>query len=1074
MQGYHVRRKAGWDTHGLPVEIAVEKEFKFLSKKDIEEYGVAKFNEKCKERVLKYIDEWGRFTERMGYWVDQKNAYFTYTPEYIESLWWIIKQIHNKGLLYKDYKVLPWCPRCGTALSSHELALGYEQVKDLSLYVKFEVVGEKDTYFLAWTTTPWTLLGNVALAINPETSYVKAEKGGVSYILAEKRVDVLGGEYKILRSITGKDLIGKSYKPIFDFLGKEKNEDTWKVYGAPFVTTEEGTGIVHVAVMYGQDDFLLGKKVGLPKKHLVGEDGKFLLETGEFAGKFVKDEETEVSIIKYLAGKGLLFKKEKHEHTYPFCWRCKTPLIYYARDSWYIKMSALRDTLIAENKTINWEPEHIRDGRFGEWLREVKDWAISRERYWGTPLPLWEASDGTREVIGSIEELKAVSVPRNRYYTMRHGEADSNILGIVSGKKEHPHHLTEKGKNEVRAAILKLKKAGIDFIVSSPFVRTRETAEIVCGELNLQSEALIFDDRLGELYTGVFDQKPIEEYHNYYTSRLERFEKPPKDGETLVHVKKRMGDAIYSLEEKYKGKTILIVSHEYPLWMLESVACGFTPAQAVRAREEEKVFWATGEVKELTFKPLPHNENYELDLHKPYIDEFTFEKNGKTFRRVPEVMDVWFDSGAMPFAQDHYPFEKTGFQPEKGFLKRQYGYPADYISEAIDQTRGWFYTLHAIGVLLGYGKAYKNVICLGHILDEKGKKMSKSVGNVVDPWSAMDTYGADVLRFWMYTVNQPGESKNFDEKTVTEVGRKTLNLLTNILLFYTTYTSGASTKNPNSPHILDRWIVSYFNEINNEVTKAIDEYKILEAGRILRDFIGELSQWYLRRSRDRIRGGNKEDARYAGETLGFILVEFSKLTAPFMPFVSEEIYREVTEGKNKESVHLENWPEGGAPDTHIIENMKRVRAIVETALSLRSKKGIKVRQPLQSISIKEDIADEYKVLICDEVNVKEVIYNASLQESVMLNTEITSELKTEGQIRDIIRSIQDLRKEKSFKPGERANLFARADGEARDIFDTHAEKIKKSATLDEIRFADNVSGEEIIDGDIRYTLEIRK
>lgn len=1026
MRGFHVSRKAGWDTHGLPVELEVEKKLGFESKKDIESYGVALFNTLCKESVWTYVDEWKDFTNRIGYWIDMEHPYVTYDPHYIESLWSIVKNIEAKNLLYKDYRVVPWCPRDGTALSSHELAQGYQEDTDLSVTVKFKVVGEENTYILAWTTTPWTLPGNVALAIGNDISYVKVEIDGAHIWLAKDRLATVAPDVKILEEAKGKDLVGKKYEPLYPYLSenisgeqKEKLKNAFQVYPADFVTTTDGTGVVHTAVMYGQDDFDLGTKVGLPKFHLVDDTGKFMKFAGPFALRFVKDEDVAVDIIKDLAGRGLLFKKEKFKHQYPHCWRCNTPLIYYARDSWYIAMSKLRSELVSENDKINWEPGYIKDGRFGEWLRDVKDWAISRERYWGTPLPVWVSEDGEeREIVGSIAELKEKIVAKNSYIVMRHGESDKNVRGIVNSDNKTPLPLTKKGHEEVVQAIKELSSSGIDLIITSPLLRTKETALLVAKSLGVDEKSIIEDARLVDLHPGELEGKSIEEYHSFYTNDMDRFTVAPSGGETWTDLCKRIGEFLYELENTYQGKKILIVSHGDPIMIMESLASGFS-RESTLAHFKNAPYIQTAEVRALPFTTLPHNENYELDLHRPYIDEFVYvSKSGKTMKRVSEVMDVWFDSGGMPFAQSHYPFENKEWVEKKG-------YPADYICEAIDQTRGWFYTLHAVGALMGRGKAFNNVICLGHILDKDGQKMSKSKGNTVSPWDMIEKYGVDPLRFWMYTVNQPGESKNFDEKTVDEVVKKVFNLLGNILNFYELYKDSADEKvfRTESDNVLDVWILAMLDELNSTVSKNLDLYRPLEAGRAIREFIAEFSQWYVRRSRDRFKGDDLTDRKNAINTLRFVLSEVAKIVAPFAPFFAEDIYMRVRGVNSKESVHLESWSEveENRDTVLILDHMNEARRIVGFALEARARAGIKIRQPLSLLSVKSEKLlgkDAYIALIRDEVNIKEVVFGASIEEDVALDTNITPELQAEGDARDLIRAIQEIRKEKNLSPGQ--------------------------------------------------------
>jgi len=885
MNGFRVERKAGWDTHGLPVELQVEKELGLAGKPDIEKYGIKEFNQKCQESVWKYTDEWEKMTKRIAFWLDLEKPYVTYENYYMESLWWILKEADKKGLLYKGHKVVPHCPRCGTALSSHEVAQGYKLVKENSVYLKFKItVGNKKVaagdHILAWTTTPWTLPGNVALAVGEKIKYVLAEVAGENLILAEDCLErVLGDRpYNISSKLKGADLLGLEYEPLFTIPAlkdAEGGKNAYKVWPADFVTTADGTGVVHTAVMYGEDDYNLGERWNLPKVHTVDEAGKFTTDLKPFGldGKFVKGQATEKIILDYLRARGTeggsgWFKDEMYEHDYPFCWRCDTPLLYYAKNSWFLAMSELKDKLIANNATVNWIPEHIKEGRFGEWLANVKDWAISRERYWGTPLPIWECEAcAEKRVIGSLEEL-----------------------GELSGQKA----------------------------------------------------------------------------------------------------------------------------------------------------------------------------NLKSDIHRPEIDDYllTCSKCGGKMKRVREVFDCWFDSGAMPFAQHHYPFENADL------IDKNKQYPAEFICEAIDQTRGWFYTLLAIATLLGKGSPYKNVICLGHINDKFGKKMSKSKGNIIRPDDVISQYGADAVRQHMYTINQPGEGKRYDLDDVKEVFRQNIMLLNNIYKFYEMYagTVEIGEKKIDITNVLDKWILAKLNWLTRKIAAELNQYHVYEAAREIPVFIDELSTWYLRRSRDRFKAEDVADKTMALATTRHVLTELAKLMAPFMPFLAEDLWQKVS-GYNfndkGQSVHLETWPAAGElkeGEKEIIKKMELARTAVVLGLAKRDEAGIKIRQKLAKITLSGqlDLAPEYLDLIKDELNVEEVVVidKESDKLEAELDTALTPELKMEGLKRELVRSINMLRKEAKLSLGDRATIYISGAGkETAAAFEQLKADIVKDTLSDDIILA---------------------
>ena len=801
MKGYKVPRKAGWDTHGLPVELEVEKLLGIDGKDQIEAYGLDPFISKCKESVWKYKGMWEEFSGVVGFWADMEDPYVTYHNNFIESEWWALKKIWDRGLLYKGFKIVPYCPRCGTPLSSHEVAQGYKDVKERSAIVRFKVKGE-DAYFLAWTTTPWTLPSNVALCVNPEETYVRVKHEGYTYIMAEALVEtVLKENFEVVESFKGKTLEYKEYEPLFDFVNPDKK--AWFVTCDSYVTLTDGTGIVHIAPAFGEDDSRVGRNYDLPFVQLVNAKGELTEETA-WAGVFVK--KADPLVLEALEKDGKLFDAPNFEHSYPHCWRCNTPLIYYARESWYIKMSAVKEDMIRNNNTINWIPESIGKGRFGDWLENLQDWAISRNRYWGTPLNIWQCECGHMHSIGSIEELKAMS-----------------------------------------------------------------------------------------------DNCPDD-----------------------------------------------------------------------------------------------------IELHRPYIDDVTIkcEKCGKQMKRVPEVIDCWFDSGAMPFAQHHYPFEN------KDIFEQQF--PADFISEAVDQTRGWFYSLLAISTLIFNEAPYKNVIVLGDVQDENGQKMSKSKGNAVDPMEALKEYGADAIRWYFYVNSAPWLPNRFHGKVVTEGQRKFMGTLWNTYAFYVLYAEIDNfdpTKyslDYDKLSVMDKWLLSKLNTLIKDVDGHLENYRITESARVLQEFTDELSNWYVRRCRERYWAkGMEQDKINAYMSLYTALVTLSKLAAPLIPFMTEEIYQNLVRSvdtKAPESIHLCDYPvaDNSLIDKSLEDSMDEVLNVVVLGRAARNAANIKNRQPIGNMYIKaEETLDElYTQIIKEELNVKNVEFREDVENLVSYS--FKPQLKTVG------------------------------------------------------------------------------
>jgi isoleucyl-tRNA synthetase len=822
MKGYYVERKAGWDTHGLPVELEVEKKLGISGKQQIEEFGIERFNELCRQSVYEYVDVWTEMSKRMAFWQDYDDAYWTLTSDYIQSVWWALKTMWDRGLIYKGFRVAPYCPRCMTPLSSHELAQGYkDDIADPSIYVRFRLVSDPKTSVLAWTTTPWTMPGNVALAVKPDADYVKVRQrvGGVAgedeyLILAEARLEVLEGEYEVVQRMKGSELVGLDYEPPYDYLPPDHSR-AWYIVPADFASVEDGSGVVHTSAVYGADDLRLCLEWGIPARHTVDLRGCFYPEVDKFAGQFVK--EADPHITEDLRERGLLYSSGELRHTYPFCWRCDTPLIYYALDSWYIRTTAFKEKLLANNAGTNWTPAHVRTGRMGDWLENNVDWAVSRSRYWGTPLPFWVcASCGKQRCVGSAEEL------------------------------------------------------------------------------------------------------------------------------------------------------------------------GLDP---------------------------------EADLHRPFIDAVRLPcACGGSMERVPEVLDCWFDSGAMPYAQRGYP--RTGVE------EFEQSFPADFICEAIDQTRGWFYSLLAESTLLFGQNAYRNAICLGHVVDVQGKKASKSRGNVLDPNYLFDTFGADALRWFFFT--QPvGENYRTGEGPLRQVVNRFLFTLWNVHSFFVTYANidgfrpGRDAEVPlDQRSVLDRWLLSRLSDLVETVDRSLERYDVNNATRPLQAFVEDLSNWYVRRSRRRFwKSASDVDKLAAYQTLYQTLVTLARLLAPFTPYLADALHRNLCEGV---SAHLADFPvaDVAARDRALEEEMAQARVAVQAGLAKRDEARVKVRQPLPAFTLTRELVPEVGAIVRDELNVKEL----RLGDQLELDTTITEDLRLEGMAREAVRMVQDLRKRSGLQVEQRIRL----------------------------------------------------
>jgi isoleucyl-tRNA synthetase len=1037
MRGYHVARRWGWDCHGLPIESEVEKKLGLKTKKDILTVGIDVFNETARSMVLQYVDEWERYVTRVGRWVDFKNSYKTMDNSYIESVWWALKQLNDKKLLYEGRKVLMYCTHCETPLAKAEIAMDntYKEVTDEALTVKFKIKNPKkydlpeNTFLLAWTTTPWTLPGNAALAVGKKIAYGVVESGNEHHLSAAP-----GG------SLFGADLVGIEYEPLFD-VPALRSSRSYKVYAADFVSTEEGTGIVHVAPMYGEDDFALGQKEKLPMVQLLTQSGSYnakapaLVQDTFFkkGGKLIADD---------LEARGLVFAKEMHTHSYPHCYRCGSPLIYNAVTSWFINIQKVKQKMLSENQKITWVPAHLRDGRFKHIVENAPDWTISRNRFWASPLPIWKEKGGTKlMVVESVEELLSKTKKSgNRYFVMRHGEAEQNVLGIISSSTSKTYNLTEEGKNTAHREAEKLKGVKIDMICTSPLLRAQQTAHIAAKVLGVSANNIFVDERLREVEFGVLEGRPKEEHMSGYDSPAQ-FELRPDGGESSMDVKKRVGEFIFEIESRYPGKNILIVSHGNPLWLLTAAAQGATKERAWKMFQEQ--YPQKGVIQELPFVPYPHNAQYELDLHRPYIDAIELvDGKGATYERIPEVIDCWVESGAMPFASAGYPKDKTLVNPTRLFGLMPKGYPADFIAEYIAQTRTWFYYMHAMGVLLFNRSSFRAVVSTGTMLAGDGSKMSKSKKNYTDPYELMERYGADALRLHLLgSVVMQSEDLKFRDEDVREAAR-TLSTLQNCLQFFELYKheQRPGFEARRSPHVLDRWILARLEETTAHITLCMDAYDTPMACRLLKQLIDDYSTWYVRRSRVRVKSADQSDKQFCLATQRHVLRMCAQIIAPIAPFIAEDVYRGVDD--RYESVHLSEWPnaaEISIEQQRLTEDMAHVRALASFGLQARERAGIKLRQPLAKLVAKKLPSDpDLREVLKDELNIKEVEEDATQEEEVTLDLVLTEELREEGLVREFARAIQDWRKQEKMQMSDRPHYVLTVSASDKHI----AEKYK--------------------------------
>ncbi len=1058
MTGHSVRRVWGWDCHGLPIENLIEKELNLNSKKEIEELGIEKFTKACADSVLRYDAEWKQIVPRLGRFVDMDNAYKTMDWTYTESIWWAWKNLYEKKLAYEGYKIMHICPRCETPLAQSEVGLEYHDITDMSVTAKFELINKKynnqNINILAWTTTPWTLPGNTALAVNKNLDYVlvedkkiNKEDGSTSleyFVVAKKLVEKVfknSESYKVLEDVNIGDYIGEKYTPVFVSFNNEKflsslenSENIWKVWHADFITDESGTGIAHEAPAFGTEDMELAKINKIPVIKHVLMNGHFVSEVEEtltaLKDLVVKKKDdsisTDIEIVKLLAYSGKLFSKEKIVHSYPLCWRCKTPLLNYATSSWFIDVPKIKDKLISENQTVKWVPEHTRDGRFGKWLEGAREWAVSRKRYWGAPLPIWK-SVKTDEIFvaGSLQEIADKQKSNNEYYVMRHGEANHNVAGLekYDSSMDPNNHLTENGKNIVKENAEKLKLENIDIIYCSPFLRTRETAEIIADIIGFEKSKIIYDDRLREHGLGELDGKSFDDAHKMIFKNFGQKLYSNEYGlESYNDMRIRSGNLISELENNLADKKVLIVTH---LGIIKSIVNGGVGKSDNQISKEEMEpnfrthdsFINTGEYKKIKWSPLSRDVNGQVNLHRPHIDKVILKDSaGNDMKIIGDVFDCWFESGSMPFAQLHYPFENVDT-----FNKN---FPADFIAEGVDQTRGWFYSLINLGVGLFDKVPFRHVIVNGHIMAKGGEKMSKSLKNYTDPMQLVEKYGADALRFAL--VNSPamrGEQLEMPDTLVEEVYKKNIQRLENVFDFYQMYSEGIDDikVDANSENILDQWILIRLQEVINDHVNGFENCKLDEAVKGVDKFIDDFSTWYLRRSRDRLKADISTESENTKEekqgkldalnTMKYIFVEFSKTIAPVMPFLAERLYQETLE--TNDSVHLEKYPEKkdvNEENKKVLEDMFQARNVVTEVLMMRQKQNVPVRQPLSSLTLNKSINIKVATIVMEEINIKNIKYDTSLENSI-LDFTLTPELIREGKQRELSREIKDKRKE---------------------------------------------------------------